>query len=55
MKYAKFAVAIATAALVAVGAAITDSVISGAEWIAIATATLGAIAVYVVPNKPAQQ
>lgn len=55
MKYAKFIVAAVTAALVAVGAAITDGTVTGAEWIAIATAVLGAIAVYVVPNRPPTQ
>ncbi len=52
MKIAKFLVAAATAALVAVGAAITDDVITSAEWVAIALAGLGAAGVYFVPNKP---
>jgi hypothetical protein len=55
MKIAKFLVAAATAALVAVGAAITDDVITTAEWVAIALAALGAVGVYVVPNKPDTQ
>jgi hypothetical protein len=55
MKIAKFLVAAATAALVAVGAAITDDVITTAEWVAIALAGLGAVGVYVVPNKPDTQ
>jgi uncharacterized membrane protein len=51
MKIAKFAVAALTAALVAVGAAITDDVVTNGEWVAIATAALGAVAVYLVPNR----
>lgn len=53
MKYAKFAVAAGIAGLTAVAAAITDDHITNAEWVAIGLAVLGAIGVYVVPNRPA--
>jgi hypothetical protein len=51
MKIAKFLVAAATAALVALGAALTDNAVTTGEWVAIALAGLGALGVYVIPNK----
>lgn len=51
MKYAKFAVAAGVAGLTALAAAITDDHISNAEWVAVGLAVLGAIGVYVVPNR----
>jgi hypothetical protein len=51
MKYAKAIVAAATAALVAVGAALTDDTVTTGEWVTIALAALGALGVYAVPNK----
>ncbi len=52
MTIAKFLVAAATAGLVALGAAVTDGTITAGEWVAIATAAVGAVAVYLVPNRP---
>jgi hypothetical protein len=54
MTYAKFAVAGALAGLTALAAAVTDNSVSTAEWCAIGLATLSAIGVYLVPNKPAE-
>lgn len=55
-KYRKFYVALALAAaiagLTAAGSAMGDDVISRQEWITIALAVLGALAVYLVPNDP---
>lgn len=53
MRYAKFIIAAATAGLVALGAAITDDKVTNSEWIAIALATLGALGVWAIPNRPA--
>lgn len=52
MKYAKFVVAAATAALVALGAALTDDTVTTGEWVTIVLAALGALGVYLVPNRP---
>lgn len=52
MKYAKFLVAAGVAGLTALAAAITDDHVTNAEWIAIGLAGLGALGVYLVPNKP---
>lgn len=51
-KYAKFAVAVVTAALIALGGYLTDGRVTSAEWVAVAIAGLGALGVYAVPNKP---
>lgn len=55
MKYAKFLVAFAAAALVAAQTAITDDTITASEWVTIALAGLGAVGVWLVPNKPADR
>lgn len=52
MKYAKFAVAAGIAGLTALAAAITDDHVSNAELVTIGLAVLGAVGVYVVPNRP---
>lgn len=52
MKIAKFLVAAATAGLVALGAALSDDHVSTAEWVTIAVAAVGAVGVYLVPNRP---
>lgn len=49
MRYAKFIVAVITAALVAAQTAVTMSD-TAHSWITVALSTLGAIAVYAVPN-----
>ena len=51
-QYAKTVVAAVVAAGTAVGAAITDSTITGAEWVTIGLAVLTALGVYAVPNAP---
>lgn len=48
--YAKAIVACLTAALVAAQTAISDGHITSSDWITIALAALGALAVYAVPN-----
>jgi hypothetical protein len=53
MKYAKFFVAAGIAGLTALAAATTDDHITNSEWVAVGLAVLGAVGVYVVPNKPA--
>ena len=52
MRYAKFLVAAGIAGLTALAAAITDDHISNAEWVTVGLAVLGAVGVYVVPNRP---
>lgn len=52
MRYAKFLVAAAMAALVAVQTAITDDRITTSEWVTIGLAALAAVGVWLVPNKP---
>jgi hypothetical protein len=52
--YAKTVVAAVVAGATAVGAAITDSTITGSEWVAIGLAVLTALGVYAVPNAPAK-
>lgn len=52
-KYAKTIVAALTAALVALGAALTDDTVTTAEWVTIGLAAVGALGVFLVPNKPA--
>jgi len=49
--YAKFLAAV-TAALAVLGSAVADGVVTATEGVAIASATVGALAVYVVPNTP---
>jgi hypothetical protein len=49
-EYAKTVVAAVVAGGTAVGAAITDSTITGNEWVAIGLAVLTALGVYAVPN-----
>lgn len=51
MKVAKFVVAAVTAALIAVGAALTDDTITRAEWVTIGLAALGSLGVWAVPNR----
>lgn len=55
-KAAKFWVALAVAgliaALTAAETALGDGYVSTQEWVTMALALLGAIAVYVVPNEP---
>jgi hypothetical protein len=53
MKYAKFIVAAAVAGLTALAAALTDDTVTNAEWVTIGLATLGAVGVFFVPNRPA--
>jgi hypothetical protein len=53
VKYAKFIVAGLIAGLTVLASAITDDVITNAEWVNIGLAALGAIGVLLVPNKPA--
>lgn len=49
-QYAKFAVAILTAAAIAAQTAMSDGVVTPPEWVTIVIAALGAIVVYAVPN-----
>jgi hypothetical protein len=51
--YWKTVVAIVGAGVIAVQSAITDDVITSAEWVTIALALLAAAGVWQVPNKPA--
>ncbi len=51
MKYAKFIVAALAAGLVAAQTAITDGTITTAEWVTIVLAALGALGVWLIPNK----
>lgn len=55
-QYAKAIVAALTAGLIAAQTAIADGGINTSDWITIALAALGALAVYAVPNAtpPAQ-
>ena len=50
--YMKVAVAVAIALLTALQAAITDSTVTGNEWLTIGLAVVTALGVYLVPNKP---
>jgi len=52
VKYLKAVVAVLGAAGVVVASAVTDDVISQAEWVNIAVAVVVALGVYAVPNKP---
>lgn len=52
MRYAKTLVAVLIAGLTALTSAITDNRVTNAEWIMIGLAALGALGVYLVPNKP---
>jgi hypothetical protein len=54
-QYAKTVVAAVVAGGTAVGAAITDSTITGSEWVAIGLAVLTALGVYAVPNADAKR
>jgi hypothetical protein len=49
-QYAKTIAAVLTAALIAAQTAIADGHITSSDWITIALAGLGAIAVFVTPN-----
>ena len=51
-QYAKFVIAALTAAAIAAQTALSDGVVSASEWVSILIAALGALTVYVVPNKP---
>lgn len=52
--YAKAIVAALVAGLTVLGSAITDGVVTPAEWIAVAIAVLGGGGLtYAVPNRPA--
>lgn len=53
MRYAKLAVAVLGAAVTMLGVALTDDTITTGEWIAVASAALAAVGVYLVPNRPA--
>lgn len=53
MRYAKFIVGIIGAAVIAIQTALTDGVITSAEWGTIALAVLTALGVWGAPNKPA--
>jgi len=54
--YAKAIVGCLVAGLTALGTAMTDDAVTGAEWVGVAIAALGALGVvYVVPNKPKAQ
>lgn len=51
-RYMKAFTAVATAVLIALQVALTgDNSVSQSEWITIALAALGAVAVYAIPNK----
>lgn len=50
-KYAKFAVAVIAAAVLAAQAALVDGIVTSDEWAAIGIATLAALGVYVAPNR----
>lgn len=52
MRIAKFIVAALATVAVALQSAITDGAITRAEWVAVGVAALGAVGVYLVPNKP---
>lgn len=54
-EYAKFAVAVVAAGLVALQTALTDGHVTGQEWITIALAALGALGVLAVPNASAKR
>ena len=52
--YAKAIIGALVAGLTALGTALTDDTVTGAEWVAVAVATLTALGVvYAVPNRPA--
>lgn len=50
--YLKAVVAALTAGLIALQTAISHGTITGSDWVTIALAVVGAIAVYYTPNKP---
>jgi hypothetical protein len=50
--YAKALIALLTAAAIAAQTALSDGVVTASEWVSIAIAALGALAVYAVPNTP---
>ena len=53
--YAKAIVGALVAGLTALGTALADDTVTGAEWVGVAVATLGALGiVYAVPNRPAE-
>ena len=51
-RYRKFIVAGVAAGAVALQAALTDSVVTNAEWVTIGLAVAAALGVVVVPNAP---
>ena len=51
-RYAKTIIAVLVAGLTALQVAITDSTVSGQEWVVIALAAVGAVGVYAWPNTP---
>jgi len=51
-KYAKTVVAVVAAALAVLTVVLDDGKITGAEWVQVALAGLGALGVYAIPNKP---
>ena len=53
--YAKAIVAALVAALAVLGTALTDDVITPAEWVLVASSFLGGLGItYAVPNRPAE-
>lgn len=50
--YMKAIVAAVTAGLIALQTALSHGTLTGSDWITVALAVLGAVAVYLVPNKP---
>lgn len=54
MQYAKFLAAVAAAMLTGIVAALSDNVVTSAEWLQIIVAGAGAVGVYAIPNKPRQ-
>jgi hypothetical protein len=53
-RYSKTIVATLIAGLTVLASAISDNVITAQEWTNIALACLGALGVYVVPNRPSE-
>lgn len=50
--YLKAVVAAVTAGLIALQTAISHGTLTGSDWITVALAVLGAVAVYYTPNRP---
>jgi hypothetical protein len=51
-RYAKFIVSALVAGLTVLASAITDDKVTNAEWVNVALAAVGAVAVWRVPNRP---